>query len=145
MALVVAILETMYDWRGMTTGAGYMEAPRHFQINPRNHSGKRLYRLIGTGHDLLVTNACRELGRSAADHGKPNPAWLKENLDQLAIQKPRLILVCGRVAQSTYMQSGFVLGDGALALAIPHPAARSWTKELLLNTEQAIAGALMQV
>jgi hypothetical protein len=30
---VVAVLESMWDWRQMTSGAGYKEAPRSFRIN----------------------------------------------------------------------------------------------------------------
>ena len=30
---VAAVLETMWDWRGMTSEAGYQEAPRWFRIN----------------------------------------------------------------------------------------------------------------
>ena len=81
MTRVVAILETMWDWRGMTSGAGYQEAPRFFRINSENFSGKRLYSLIGPDAKLLVTNACRELGNGPNFHGKGDPAWLKQNLE----------------------------------------------------------------
>jgi len=69
-ARVVAILETMWDWRGQASSAGYRQAPEYFRINPSNHSGRRLYKLIGPDSRLLVTNACRELVSSAKHHGK---------------------------------------------------------------------------
>ncbi|KKL93991.1 hypothetical protein LCGC14_1869190 [marine sediment metagenome] len=94
---VVAILETMWDWRGQTSGAGYGEAPRYFRINPQNHSGRRLYKLIGPDAKMLVTNACRELGKSAKDHGKPDPDWLRDNLQRLDNKMGGFdtLLVCG--------------------------------------------------
>jgi hypothetical protein len=94
---IVAVLESMWDWRQMTSGAGYAEAPRSFRINPKNYSGKRLYRIVGADADLHVTNACRELVGSASEHGKPDPAWLRENLDLLAPFD--VLLVCGKVAR----------------------------------------------
>ncbi len=128
MATVIAVLETMWDWRSMTSNAGYQEAPRYFRINPDNHSGRRLYRLIGIGHELWVTNACRELVRSASDHGRPDPAWLHENLTMLIGQfQPRLILVCGKVAQETFSRCSYILPATTTTLHIAHPAARSWT------------------
>jgi hypothetical protein len=96
---IVAVLESMWDWRQMTSGAGYKEACRSFRINPDNYSGKRLYRIVGRDADLVVTNACRELCGSASQHGTPDPAWLRENLKLLAPFD--LLLVCGKVAQAT--------------------------------------------
>src|SRR5690349_8002265 len=76
---VVAVLDTMYDWQGKTSEAGYREAPRYFRINPRNFTGKRLYKLVGK-NKLLVTDACRELVSSPDEHGVPDPNWLSENI-----------------------------------------------------------------
>lgn len=126
---VVAILETMWDWRGMTSGAGYQEAPRYFRINPENHSGRRLYKLCGSDAQLLVTNACRELATIANGHGKPDPVWLKENLT-LIEHGPRgasieVLLVCGKVAQQCFRDSGYEFKGRVVEM--PHPAARMWT------------------
>jgi hypothetical protein len=126
---IVAVLESMWDWRQMTSGAGYKEAPRHFRINPENYSGKRLYRIVGDGADLHVTNACRELCGSANHHGTPDPAWLRENLDILAPFE--VLMVCGRVAQATYARSGH---EFARVIEIPHPAARMWTHAMIVAT-----------
>ncbi|HEX8224457.1 MAG TPA: hypothetical protein VF605_11635 [Allosphingosinicella sp.] len=123
---IVAVLESMWDWRQMTSGAGYKEAPRSFRINPDNYSGKRLYRIVGRGADLLVTNACRELCGSASHHGTPDPAWLRENLELLAPFS--LLLVCGKVAQATYASSGYEFGP---KIDMPHPAARMWTNAMI--------------
>lgn len=130
---IVAVLESMWDWRQMTSGAGYAEAPRSFRINPDNYSGKRLYRIVGADADLHVTNACRELVGSASQHGKPDPAWLHENLEILA--PFNVLLVCGRVAQATYAASGH---EFASKLEIPHPAARRWTHAAIEAAAQRV-------
>ncbi len=123
---IVAILESMWDWRQMTSGAGYKDAPRYFRINPNNFSGKRLYRIVGNGVNLVVTNSCRELCASASHHGTPDPKWLRENLEILAPFD--VLLVCGKVAQATYNKSGH---EYARKIEIPHPAARMWTHAML--------------
>jgi len=123
---IVAVLESMWDWRQMTTGAGYAMAPRYFRINPENFSGRRLYRIVGDDANLFVTNSCRELCRSASHHGTPDAKWLRENLEILAPFD--VLLVCGKVAQATYAKCGH---EFAKKLAIPHPAARMWTHSML--------------
>lgn len=143
---VVAILETMWDWRGETSGAGYNEAPRYFRINPNNYSGKRLYRLVGPDARLLVTNACRELARSAKGHGNPDPRWLRDNLkelDRVATGRIDILLVCGKVAQATYTTCGYV-PQRASVFEIPHPAARRWSNEVIASTATAIQSAYDQ-
>lgn len=142
---VVAILETMWDWRGMTSGAGYQEAPRFFRINPENHSGRRLYKLCGPNAKLLVTNACRELVSRANQHGTPDPKWLAENLAEIETNDPNaahidVLLVCGKVAQRTFKESGYKLrSDTGRVIEMPHPAARQvWTRDLIESTSQLI-------
>jgi hypothetical protein len=81
--LCLAILEVMWDWRGMTSGAGYdqFQSPRIYEINPVNFTGSRLYWFLdSTGYDLRVTNACPQLVTSADKRGTPDPKWLKANL-----------------------------------------------------------------
>lgn len=123
---VIAILESMWDWRQMTSSAGYREAPRYFRINPNNFSGRRLYRLVGKEVDLLVTNSCRELMGAASLHGVPDPIWLRENLEFL--MPFDVLLVCGKVAQVTYTKSRFQFER---KVELPHPAARMWTNAKL--------------
>lgn len=143
MTRVVAILEVMWDWRQMTSGAGYAEAPRYFQINPQNHSGRRLYRLVGLDASLVVTNACRELVTGPTQHGTPDPVWLAENLrildgDILDEQYIDLLLVCGKVAQRTFKVCKY-RPRAARVIEIPHPAARSvWTREFIAETAKTI-------
>lgn len=147
---VVAILETMWDWRGRTSGAGYCEAPRYFRINPQNYSGKRLYKLVGPNARLLVTNACRELAKSAKDHGIPDPHWLAENLKIIngdiedpdenikSTQRIDVLLVCGKVAQATYKNCGYTPAQ-ARVIEMPHPAARVyWTRHNIAMMAQRI-------
>lgn len=130
---VVAILESMWDWRAQTSGAGYQEAPRWFRINPANYSGKRLYRIVGAEADLVVTNACRELCPSASHHGTPDPEWLRENLDLLAPFD--VLLVCGKVAQATYAQTGHTF---ARTIELPHPANRTWTRAKIFAAAEQV-------
>ena len=122
----VAVLEVMWDWRMKTsaTNPNYLaEAPRAFRINPENHSGKRLYQLLG--HDnLMVTNACPQLVTGAKGKGNPDAYWLLENLEQLWPYS--LLLVCGKVAQETYDLVRNV--NDARTLYLPHPAARQWSR-----------------
>jgi hypothetical protein len=125
---VVAVLEVMWDWRAKTSSAGYAaKAPPYFHINPDNFTGKRLYDWLGPKgefyDELLVTNACPELVNSASGRGTPDRAWLGENLK--ALQPFDLLLVCGRVAQSTYWPAD---AGRARIIECPHPAARAWTR-----------------
>lgn len=135
---VVAILDSMWDWNGATSAAGYREAPRSFSINPNNFSGKRLYRIVGSA-SLLVTNSCRELCRSASDHGTPDPDWLRENLIRLT--PFGVLLVCGKVAQATYDRTGHQFHN---TLRIPHPAARMWTHAMLDDATARVAAMLAE-
>jgi len=154
---VVAILETMWDWRAMTSSAGYTEAPRYFRIHRENYSGRRLYKLVGPNAKLLVTNACRELASGPEKHGRPDPIWLGENLriiDGVGGTLPGggivpdrewppidVLLVCGGVAQKTYKACGYT-PRAARVIEIPHPAARMvWTKQFIENTARRIQGS----
>lgn len=130
---IVAVLESMWDWRQMTSGAGYKEACRSFRINPQNYSGKRLYRIVGADADLHVTNACRELVGSANHHGTPDPGWLRENLELLAPFD--VLMVCGRVAQMTYTRSGFEFDK---VIWMDHPAARRWSTAKIEDTARQV-------
>lgn len=140
---VVAVLETMWDWRNRTSDAGYRhEAPHHFQINANNFSGRRLYKLVG-GAELIVTNACRELVSSATEHGVPDPGWLGENLRSL--WPFDVLLLCGKVAQKTFKGSAFDL-IGARIIEMPHPAARAyWTTATIAATQERIRGETTSV
>jgi len=133
----------MWDWRQQTSNAGYSEAPRFFRINPKNYSGRRLYKLIGPDAKLLVTNACRELVTKPSQHGKPDPQWLADNLAEIETRRPdsapiHVLLVCGKVAQQTFKDSGYKLKHGKV-IEIPHPAARGpWNKEFIEKTARQI-------
>lgn len=118
---VVALLESMWAWRGYNDPDE--EAPRYFRINRDNFSGRRLYTLVGD-HNLLVTNSCRIVQRSANHHGTPDPVWVKGNLEFLVGQQMDLLLVCGKVAKETYIASGFSFPR---VIFMDHPAARRWT------------------
>lgn len=141
MKHVVAILDTMWNWRGQTSGAGLRKAPRFFRINPKNFTGQRLYNLIGPDSHLLVTDACPELVKSAKDHGTPDPVWLKDNIIFInRIYRIQILLVCGRVAQKTWKETRLEF-PYARVIEIPHPAARVvWTKDYIKEVQQNIRG-----
>ncbi|MCK9568811.1 hypothetical protein M0R72_07720 [Candidatus Pacearchaeota archaeon] len=120
----VAVLETMWGTEG--------KAPGMFRINPQNHTGRRLYWLLG--HDnLWVTNACPQQVANARQHGKPDSEWLSYNLQRCSYG---LLLVCGKVAQATFAQCDYK--PSCRILGMPHPAARTWTKAMLLEWQQRI-------
>lgn len=128
MRRVVALMEVMYDWRGMTSGAGYEEtAPPYYRINPDNKSGGVLYSWLGKKgeyyDELLVTNACPQLVTGPNQRGKPDRAWVSKNLKELA--PFCLLLVCGKVAAMHYAQAD---AENARIIELPHPAARTWTR-----------------
>lgn len=136
--LVVAVLDTMWDWKGLTSAAGYAQAPRYFRINPNNFTGRRLYKLIGPMNHLLVTDSCKELVSSSKEHGTPDPQWLSDNLQIINALRPiDILLICGKVAQRTFSEVSYV-PENARILQIPHPAARTWTKDMIQAVSEGI-------
>jgi hypothetical protein len=141
--LAVAVLDTMWDWRSMTSRAGYSTAPRFFRINARNHTGRRLYKLIGPSYHLLVTDSCKELVSSPKEHGNPDPIWLSDNLQIIHSYHPiDILLICGKVAQKTFLEILGMVEDPLFhevrIIEIPHPAARTWTKERIKEVSRQI-------
>ena len=141
----VAILEVMWDWRAITSSAGYtQQAPSSFLINPDNLTGSRLYKWLGKEWNGVVTNACPQLVTSAKGRGKPDVVWLHGNLSDL--QPFDLLLVCGRVAQRTYEQkSTLYQRGGERVIYVPHPAARGWTKRGLEVTGELIKSTIVDL
>lgn len=127
---IVAVLDTMW---GDTAG----RAPRFFTINPRNHSGRRLYKLVGPDVRLLVTNACPQQVTNAQHHSKPDAVWLAQNIAYARKHySPALILVCGKVAKQTFEAAG--INSQTPVMYMPHPAARSWSRGRLASFQAAI-------
>lgn len=131
----VVVLETMWDWRQATSGAGYTQGPAFFHINPNNHSGRRLYKLLGKRR-FMVTNACRELVSGPDKHGKPDPQWLADNLRSVSF---KMLLVCGTVAWKTYLGCDYVRPEAVRVVFMKHPAARTWTREDITNWQRFLA------
>lgn len=131
MARFIAILDTMWGVGG--------RAPKYFFINPNNASGRRLYKLTqACSIDLIVLNSCREQTSHADAHGTPDSEWLLSALR--AVPSPYrsgILLVCGKVAQKTFDQ----IADQwrGRVLKMPHPAARTWTKEQIADMQRRIA------
>lgn len=124
MSNIVALLDSMWGWRGYTSKG---DVVRYFRINADNFSGRRLYRLCGN-HSLLVTNSCRECQSSSSGHGTPDPEWVASNLKFLESQGMNLLLVCGKVAKDAYERSGF---NFSKVIFMDHPAARRWSNQSL--------------
>lgn len=133
----LCILETMWDWEARTSGAGFTEAPNFFCINPRNFSGRRLYRLTGEEPGCLwCTNACWQLVNRPSQHGTPDPQRLQANLDRWELFKAKVlekrpeethgVIVCGKVAQETFER--LRNPPQMRTIYMPHPANRTWTE-----------------
>lgn len=126
----LAILDTMWGGR-----AG--KAPRWFEINPNNFSGRRLYKFVGRDNQLLVTNACRELVTNSKEHGLVDHIWLGANLERCYRRMgTNLILVCGAIAAFTYRQ--IERPPDVRTLFLPHPAARNWTITAMADVAELI-------
>lgn len=123
--MIVAILDTAWG-RGA----------RWFRINPRNHSGRVLNRLVAPS-PFVVTNACPDIVAHPGEHGTPDATWLRTNLSLIEnrfLEGITLVLVCGRVATSVFEPSMV----RAPVIHMDHPAARRWSEERILSTRIAI-------
>ncbi len=136
--IILAMLDTMWGDAGT--------APHWFSINPRNHSGRRLYTLTGAD-EVWVTNACARSVRRATQHGTPDPEWVYQSFRIIPERRRRApLLVCGTVATDTYLAAVGLHGkrNGKLGvhrgavLHLPHPAARSWTRSMLDATSELL-------
>jgi hypothetical protein len=136
----LVILESMWGWRAASSAG--RRAPQWFPINPENHSGRRLHRLLRVDPEegqVWVTNSCQTIQAHAKKHGTPDPAYLLKNIIEFP-QEIDWLLVGGKVAEATLGLAGEIdkAGDGAMrakleksrALFLPHPAARWWSKEM---------------
>lgn len=124
----------MWDWRNCATSAGYRErAPRFFDINPNNHTGRWLHKWLRGFDEFKVTNACPQLVSSAKGRGKPCKEWVRENLQLLSPFD--VLLVCGKVAQETYSR---LSAGNARVIEMPHPAARFWSNQGRKLAEEVI-------
>lgn len=145
MTTHLVILESMWGWRD--PGSVGSRAPHWFPINPENHSGKRLHRILGADPEersVWVTNACPGVQRTAKDHGTPDPERLRTNIIKFPGDIGWLI-VGGKVAEATLARAVLLdktrdVPHGRFALReklansngffMPHPAARWWSKEM---------------
>lgn len=129
MRRIVAILAVQWGYPGD-------KVLPWFRINPYNHSGARLIKLIGH-RNFLVTNACSDIVYSASAKGAPDAEWLQRNLTLLA---PEVVLVCGSVARATFRRG--MVGKAVRVLYMPHPAARMWSKRLMTRYTKLLKGVL---
>jgi len=90
-------------------------------------SGKRLKRFSDL--DIHWENASW-VGTAVAGKAPPDREHI---LDVLACEKPDVVLVCGKQAESAVVE----LWDGAL-LVIPHPTSRTLTNKLLDEAEELL-------
>lgn len=142
MKQVCALLESMWGWRGYNTAGE--EAPRFFRINPDNHSGKRLYRICGDVN-LIVTNSCRTVQKSASHHGMPDPAYVLGNFRRAQLDGCNLFLICGKVAQATFEAAFPSRSERALFFPhvyMDHPAARRWSNATIDAMTEQVREAL---
>ncbi len=132
--LTLAVLQNMWGPE--------RRAPLAFRINPRNHSGRRLYRLT-EGHNLWVTNSSSVCAPAAHIKCAPDDRFL---LKALARRKWEVVLVCGKQAQEAFKRvinmdfldvdtnedlSKIIYDYKPFIVFMPHPAARSLTNKLM--------------
>lgn len=126
---IVVVLEVMWGLRG--------DPPlRWFNINPYNHSGRRLIDIVGHS-DFQVTNSCPDVVYSASSRGTPDPEWLRRNLRVL---QPDLVLVCGRVANATFKPD--MVRRDAKVIVMQHPAARTWSRAKIVAAQRRVQKAI---
>lgn len=131
---ILAILETMW---GPAHHVG-RQAPLHFEINPGNHSGKRLYYTVGE-HELRVTNAASLISAGPDEHHKPDPERLAK---ALTCHPWDAILVCGSIARHTYRDALNMLGlqlEWKRSIFMPHPASRNLPNSVLDSIREELA------
>lgn len=128
--MTLVLLDTMW-------GDG-TQAPDWFQINPRNHSGRRLHAILGD-RPFLVGNACPQKVAHANAHGKPDPAHVRRIFRHAFVRgwTLRTVVLGGKVAQRTFDAAGMRLF--CPTVRIPHPAMRFWTKEAQALAAERIA------
>jgi len=133
---ILAVLQNMWD----PYSAGG-RSPDLFVINPLNHSGKRLYGLIGSSQypdrKLLVTNASRVITRKASEGDFSADVEALGRV--LGSREWSLVIACGEVAKKAMRALPDDLKpNGVRYLETPHPAARMWTKALIAETQDKI-------
>jgi hypothetical protein len=116
---ILVILQNMYSGSGRDT-----KAPLLFKINPYNHSGKRLYKLIED--DFWVTNSSSILsGGGAKSYSGIDVKFLQRAIDKFDWD---LIIICGNQAKKAFFMCEYL--KEARLLFIPHPAARDFPNVL---------------
>jgi hypothetical protein len=78
----------------------------------------------------------------ATDHGTPDPKWVHENLTSL--MPFGVLLVCGVVAQETFLRCRFGTDFKGHIVTLKHPAARNWTKAEIDHMSTYIQGLIKE-
>ena len=112
--------------------------PIFFTINPRNYTGKKLYKMT-RGHYMVVTNACpilgygpKSKGETDLDHIKKGIYYKFPNIEK----KFDMLLVCGKQAQEAVYQIEEEIDVPIIFM--PHPASRTLTNLLTDRVEEYI-------
>jgi hypothetical protein len=129
--LSLVILEVMW---GPANGARNL-----FQINPNNHSGRRLYKIM-PGR-FLVGDACPGIVSSAKERGIPSVDHLESVFDYAIGRGYTLpvVVIGGKIARETFEKMP-VKPEIKRVMFIPHPAARAfWTKEIEALAKEGLA------
>jgi len=123
---ILAILQNMWD-------PARTEAPNVFRINPRNHTGKKLYFICGQ-HELWVTNSSSKCAPCAKVRLPPDLLFLRRAILR---RDWDCYLVCGNQARDSVhrllAKDMEVLKQMKIkpVVFMPHPAARMITNRLL--------------
>lgn len=129
--LSIVILEVMW---GAPDGARTL-----FQINPKNHSGRRLYKIM-PGR-FLVGDACPGIVASPNMRGVPSVEHLESVFDYAIGRGYTLpvVVIGGKIARATFEAMPHKPGIKRV-MFMPHPAARAfWTKEIEAIAKEGLA------
>jgi len=122
---ILVVLQNAYDRGSLSAGFNPKRWLNEFEHSRTGH--RLLYGALESRFtfrwDLRYTNASPKLGHGSSSKHQPDRRHLRRRLRDVA---PDLVLACGQLAEAATSE----LWSGPL-VAIPHPASRVLTNELL--------------
>ena len=131
LSVVVVILEQMW---GPADGHRML-----FRINPKNHSGRRLYSIMS--HRFVVGDSCPGIVANARLRNKPSAEHLAATFAYAKERgyQPPFIVLGGTVAYQTFQRLDVSQRPPCPFVVIPHPAARIWSHALIAEAKKGLS------